>query len=81
MAYVQQTCEGYSKRSLMGNWQEERLYPQQAFRENLTKVVTLPSFSPGTKKKISLVSTAEVSRGPYLGSKGGPSGKLTIVSS
>jgi len=24
MAYVQQICEGYSKRTLIGNWAEER---------------------------------------------------------
>lgn len=33
MSYVQQICEGYGKRSLMGNWYEERLYPEQPFRE------------------------------------------------
>ena len=33
MAYVQQICEGYNKKSLMGNWYEERLYPDQPFRE------------------------------------------------
>ena len=39
MAYVQQVCEGYNKKALMGNWYEERLYPQQPFRENITKAV------------------------------------------
>lgn len=39
MAFVQQVCDGYSKRSLMGNWVEERLYPPQPFRENLAKQV------------------------------------------
>lgn len=33
MSYVQQICDGYSKKSLMGNWFEERLYPDQPFRE------------------------------------------------
>jgi len=32
MAYVQQTCDGYNKKVMMGNWAEERLYPPQPFR-------------------------------------------------
>jgi hypothetical protein len=32
MAYIQQICEGYSKRTLIGNWAEERQYTQQPFR-------------------------------------------------
>jgi hypothetical protein len=32
MAYVKQICDGFSKKTLMGNWQEERDYPQQPFR-------------------------------------------------
>ena len=39
MAYVQQTCDGYNKKTLIGNWYEERLYPNQPFRENLQKQV------------------------------------------
>lgn len=39
MAYVQQICDGYSKRTLVGNWAEERQYSQQPFRENLVKQV------------------------------------------
>ena len=39
MAYVQQVCDGYNKKSLMGNWYEERLYPEQAFREKQHKQV------------------------------------------
>lgn len=39
MAYVQQVCEGYNKKSLMGNWYEERLYPEQPFREQQAKQV------------------------------------------
>jgi len=28
-----QSCDGYTKTALMGNWYEERLAPQQKFRE------------------------------------------------
>ena len=41
MAYVQQICDGYNKKSLMGNWYEERLYPEQSFREKQEKKVLL----------------------------------------
>ncbi len=37
MAFVEQVCDGYNKKALMGNWFEERLYPKQSFRENLGK--------------------------------------------
>ena len=30
-----QSCDKYSKQSLMGNWYEEREAPEQAFRNNL----------------------------------------------
>lgn len=39
MAYVQEVCEGYNKKALMGNWYEERLYPEQKFREKQEKKV------------------------------------------
>lgn len=39
MAFVEQVCDGYNKKALMGNWQEERLYPSQPFRDNITKEV------------------------------------------
>ena len=32
MAYVEQVCDGYSKKTFMGNWWEERSYPAQPFR-------------------------------------------------
>lgn len=32
MSYVQQICDGYNKKTLMGNWYEERIYPEQPFR-------------------------------------------------
>lgn len=35
--YVKQICDGYSKKSLLGNWQEERQYPDQPFREHQHK--------------------------------------------
>ncbi len=41
MSYVQQICDGYSKKSLMGNWYEERLYPEQPFREKQEKHVDI----------------------------------------
>jgi hypothetical protein len=39
MSYVKQICDGYSKKSLLGNWYEERLYPRQPFREDQNKQV------------------------------------------
>ena len=41
MAYVEQVCDGYNKKSLMGNWYEERLYPKQSFREDRAKAVSI----------------------------------------
>lgn len=35
--YVKQICDGYSKKSLLGNWFEERQYPDQPFREEQRK--------------------------------------------
>jgi hypothetical protein len=64
MAYVQQICEGYNKRSLMGNWMEERLYPAQPFRENLTKQVPPHSRSLAPRTKPSPPSTAPPSNAP-----------------
>jgi hypothetical protein len=42
MAYVKQVCDGYTKKSFMGNWFEERLYPNQPFREEQKKNVRAP---------------------------------------
>jgi hypothetical protein len=42
MAYVKQVCDGYTKKSFMGNWFEERLYPNQPFREEQKKNVRVP---------------------------------------
>lgn len=39
MSHVEQICDGYNKKSLMGNWYEERLYPSQPFREQQDKKV------------------------------------------
>ena len=44
MAYVKQICDGYNKKSLMGNWYEERLYLNQPFREQQLKQVTFYQF-------------------------------------
>lgn len=41
MSYVEQICDGYNKKALMGNWYEERLYPPQHFREVQEKKVLL----------------------------------------
>ena len=41
MAYVKQVCDGYNKKTLIGNWYEEREYPNQPFRENLSKSVSI----------------------------------------
>lgn len=79
MAYVQQVCDGYSKRSLMGNWMEERLYPPQPFRENLNKEVPLIPYSQDPKTKPSQPSTALPSSALFLVSNGEPSGKHAIV--
>lgn len=57
MAYVQQVCDGYNKKSLMGNWYEERLYPKQPFREEAVKAVIITPYSPDPKTKASLAST------------------------
>lgn len=62
MAYVEQVCDGYNKKALMGNWYEERQYPSQPFREQQTKAVTLTTCSPGIKMKASPLSTAQDSR-------------------
>lgn len=59
MAYVEQVCDGYNKKSLMGNWFEERLYPPQPFREEKHKAVILLPYSPGAKIRVSLVSMAQ----------------------
>lgn len=41
MSYVEQICDGYNKKALMGNWYEERLYPTQPFREVQEKKVSI----------------------------------------
>lgn len=64
----------------MGNWYEERLYPQQPFRENITKAVSIHSLSPEAAIRPSLVSTVRDSRGLFPDSKEEPSGKLSIES-
>jgi hypothetical protein len=65
MAYVQQVCDGYNKRSLMGNWMEERLYPPQPFRENLNKEVRHISCSHDPKMRPSPPLTELLSRGHF----------------
>lgn len=32
-----QICDGYNKKSLMGNWYEERWAPEQNFRKDFEK--------------------------------------------
>lgn len=81
MAYVEQICDGYSKKALMGNWLEERLYPSQPFREEKHKAVTLSTYSPETKIKASPASTAQDSSELCLVSKEGASGKQPTESS
>lgn len=81
MAYVQQICDGYSKTSLMGNWYEERLYPQQAFREKQEKQVHAPSCRLAKKIRESPASTAPASRGPSPASREEESGRLPAESS
>jgi hypothetical protein len=51
MAYVEQVCDGYNKKSLMGNWFEERLYPPQPFRETVTKAVFMQIFRQEAKMR------------------------------
>ncbi len=81
MAFVQQVCDGYSKHSLMGNWMEERLYPPQPFRENLTKEVLLLLHSLDPKIKQSPLSMALLSKEHFLAWNAGPSGKPQTESS
>jgi hypothetical protein len=66
MAYVEQVCDGYNKKSLMGNWFEERLYPPQPFREEKHKAVILLLCSPATKIRVSLALTEQDSSGHCL---------------
>lgn len=65
MAFVEQVCDGYNKKSLMGNWFEERLYPPQPFREEKHKAVILLTRSHAAKIRASLVSTAQDSSAHY----------------
>lgn len=81
MAFVEQICDGYNKKALMGNWFEERLYPSQPFREEKHKAVTLPTCSPEAKTKASPASTVQDSSELCLVSKGGASGKPPTESS
>lgn len=81
MAYVQQVCDGYNKKALMGNWYEERLYPKQPFREEIIKAVDLLPFRPETKTKPSPASTTPASREHYPVSNEGANGKQPIGSS
>jgi|JI10StandDraft_1071094.scaffolds.fasta_scaffold294469_1 hypothetical protein len=81
MAYVQQVCDGYNKKSLMGNWQEERLYPKQPFREEIVKAVQLTPYSQDPRTKESPVSTTLASKERCLVSNAGTSGKPPTGSS
>lgn len=76
MSYVQQICDGYNKKALMGNWYEERIYPEQPFREKQDKKVTPHLYRPGTETKASPASTTPASRGNYHVSTGARSGRL-----
>ena len=66
MAYVQQICDGYNKKSLMGNWYEERLYPEQAFRDKQEKKVHEEICRPAKKMKELLALMGLASNGPCL---------------
>ena len=45
MSYIQQIFDGYNKKTLMGNYFEERLYPEQPFRtEHKKQVKSLYNF-------------------------------------
>ncbi len=78
MAYVQQICEGYSKRTLIGNWAEERQYTQQPFRENLAKQVLIYRISLAQKIKQSPALMGQASNDHYLDSNVETNGKLSI---
>ena len=78
MAYVQQVCDGYNKKSLMGNWCEERLYPEQPFREVQGKQVNIMSFRQEKKIKELPVLMEQDFRDLSLESKEGQSGKQLV---
>jgi hypothetical protein len=78
MAYVQQICDGYSKRTLIGNWAEERQYTQQPFRENLAKQVLIYRISLAQKMKPLPALMGQAFNGHYLDSNVETNGKLSI---
>lgn len=80
MAYVQQVCDGYNKKTLMGNWYEERLYPKQPFREEIVKAVYIHSFRPEAKMKELHASIIQASREPCLACSEEASGRQAIES-
>ena len=51
MSYVEQICDGYSKKTLMGNWNEERSYPTQPFRDAPVKKVKYIDYA-GKRKRL-----------------------------
>lgn len=75
MSHVEQVCDGYNKKALMGNWYEERLYPPQPFREQQAKQVTLLSHRLDKKIKESPVLMELAFRDHCLEYRGGQSGK------
>ena len=81
MAYVQQIFDGYSKRTLVGNWAEERQYSKQPFRENLVKQVWIYRISLVQKIKRSLALMGQASNDHSLDSNVETNGKLSIKSS
>lgn len=62
MSYIEQVCDGYSKKTLMGNWYEEKLYPDQPFRVNPDKHVQTLLFRQEKKMKESLASITLASK-------------------
>lgn len=81
MTYVKQICDGYSKQSLLGNWFEERLYPNQPFREQQLKQVPPPPRRLEIKMQASPASTTPATNAPSPASSDAASGKLQAESS